>query len=335
MTKAEVLNIFVHMPKTAGERIKRNIQASLPKDSFIHASYSYFVEYYDIKGKAMAFYRGKDHFCEYMNSLNDREKEKITCIGGHDSYYGIHKLFKATPRYWMFVRDPLARTLSLYNYERTIYQNYNHYTNPLNVRQLHAYERIKDNFFINGKVPSFEEWLNETYDRKNPFYYSMTKNLKHLGFITDDNSERSILEGLKQFYFLGITERYDEDALFMYHQLNIKKMDADAHASTLYVTLKDLDSSLVRKINEKNERDIFLYQQAILENERFRTSKYYYLSVNEMKTQMRFYLLKLALYGRFKAIFNRFWLPIKSKLKTYRICIYIKKKINKKCIDAD
>lgn len=329
--KANILNIFVHIPKTAGERVKRNIEASLPQKSFIHANFSHFAHYYNINNKKKEFCKGEEHFVEYINSLTAQQKEKIRCVGGHDSYYGIHEFFKHQPRYLIFFRDPIARTISLYNYERTICKSYSDKKYPLNMRQEKALQRIRENFLINGQVPAFEEWLIEAYDKKIPFYYSMTKYLKHLKFFNDDTSERSILEGLRKFHFIGITERYNEDAFFLYHELGVKKFAFDAHASTPYVTASTLDSKVTEKIKELNETDIYLYQAAVNENDRFKKSNvYFHLSVKKIQDKEKMLLFKQALYSRISNIFIPFWIRLKLKLKSYSLFVYLNSKIPKK-----
>lgn len=335
MSKQKALNIFVHLPKTAGERINCNIEASLPKGSYIDSSHSYFVQYYDIKQKRKRFYEGKDHFESYIQALTERQKAKIRCIGGHDSYDGIHKLFVSHPKYMVFLRDPVARTLSLYNYERMICKNMAGFKGVLNLCQQKALERSNLHFLIEGREPSFEEWLMGAYDKKISFYYTMTRYLQHLGFLADA-CENSIKEALQKFYFIGITEQYDEDALFLYHEIGIKKFDSDAHVSTPYIRANDLDSSVIKKIKELNEKDIFLYQSALQINKKFKQSNsYFYLSIKKMQKKQKFFYLKKDWRNRFISFLNIFWDPFKKYLKQYSWCVYLNRKIKQSFLQQD
>jgi hypothetical protein len=329
--KDNVLNIFVHVPKTAGETFKSHIEASLSPKSFVRTSFNSFEHYYNIKRKEIAFYKGKENFIDYIHSLTDREKKEIQCLGGHDSYYGIHELFKRRPKYLVFFRDPVARTISLYNYERMVFGIFSNKKSSLNLCEEKSLKRIKDNFLIDNKRPTFEEWLFNAYDKKIPFYYSMSRYLKYLGFFNDVNSEKSMLEGLTKFYFIGIQERYNEDALFLYHELGVKKFAVDTNISTPYITVNSLDSRLIKKIKELNEADIFLYNASIKENDRFKHSNiYFYMSLKKIQIKKRLFLFRQALYSSIRIFFRPLWACLKLKLKSFSLFIYLHSKILKK-----
>src|SRR5262249_4113766 len=133
------------------------------------------------------------------------------------------------------------------------------------------------------KPPGFEEWLEEIYDQKFPFYYSMVRYLKTLGFIDGSNPD-SILEGLQKFYFIGITERYEEDAFYLFHELGVKRFPSDRNASTPYVSRNQLGRSVIERIGELNREDVVLYEMALKENARFRrTTDYFDMSVNKLR----------------------------------------------------
>ena len=204
----------------------------------------------------MKFYEGLDQFKTKITSLVEEERRGIRCIGGHDSYFGIHELFSQEPKYITFIRDPIDRTISLYNFEKTAWEIYanKHPSNPFEKTFLN---RLKDHFLIDGEVPDFETWLDTIYNQKHPFYLSMTKYLEHLGFSTDS---------LDQFAFVGITECYDDDVLFMYHELGVDRFYADKNTSTHFIVRQQLEDRVVEKIKEKNQDDLRLYQLAIEKN---------------------------------------------------------------------
>ena len=330
MDKPDILHILVHIPKTAGERIKRNIEASLPRNSFIHAHCSQFARYFDIPQKKNSFYQSKDHFLEYMNSLSPNQKRKIRCVAGHDSFYGIHQFFSHLPRYTVFLREPMARTLSLYNYERTIHHTYSVYKGPLNFRQEKASERINNNFLVNGRVPEFEEWLTESYDKKNPFYYSMAKYLKHLGFLAEGNNQTMQEEALDKFHFIGITEKYDEDAFFLYHEMGVGKFDFDPHASTPFLRLNDLNKQTINRMEEINAADASLYEAALRKNEEFKKRHpYFYKAVKKKQVQHKFFLFRQAIAHKLINFFHSIWFKIKLKLKCFPLLVRFNQKIKK------
>ncbi len=262
------LTIFVHIPKTAGETFKRNIEASYPKDQFVRTSFTYNEPYYDIKSEKMSFYESFEQFKSMVSSLSETQREAIRFIGGHDSYFGIDQLFPKKPTYMTFVRDPVDRTISLYNFERMAWDLYSEKQtgNPLDNA---FYKRLTENFLINDRVPSFEEWLDQCYDQKTPFYYSMTNYLKHLGFS----------DKLDEFEFVGITELHDEEVLFLYHQLEVTQFDADKNVSISFIRKKDLEPRVLKKVEEKNLADHQLYLLALEKNMTYKKNRPDYDSI--------------------------------------------------------
>lgn len=238
--------IFVHIPKTAGEVFKRNVEAAYPAGQCVRTSFSYFEPYYDIKQKRVKSYEGVDHFKQNILSLTEQERRKIRFIGGHDSYNGIHELFSQKSKYVTFIRNPVERTISLYNFERMVWDIYS--VKPvLNRLETTILKRLKDHFLIDGKVPEFEVWLDEAYDQKTPFYYSMTRYLEYLGF-----------SDLAQFSFVGITER-NEDMLYLYGELGVNRLCCDKNGSKPYIRSDQLEARVLEKIREKNQADLQLY----------------------------------------------------------------------------
>jgi len=262
MTTA-TLAIFVHIPKTAGEGFKRNIEASYSRNHFIRTSFTHFEPYYDIGQKKVKFYEGLNHFKTNIASLLEQDRKAIRCIAGHDSYFGIHELFPQEPKYITFIRDPIDRTISLYNFERTAWEIYSTHL-PFNPFEHNFLKRLQDHFLIDGKVPDFETWLEQIYNQKHPFYLSMANYLTHLGFSTDS---------LDQFAFVGITESYDEDALFLYHELGVSRFYADKNASTHFVIREQLEDRVLEKIKEKNQEDFRLYQLALEKNQELKNQR--------------------------------------------------------------
>lgn len=257
------MTIFVHIPKTAGEVFKRNIEASYSLNHFVRTSFTYCEPYYDISQKTVKFYEGKDHFKTNIASLLDQERKEIHCIGGHDSYFGIHELFTQESKYITFIRDPIDRTISLYNFERMAWGIYGQKP-PFNQLEENFLKRLKDHFLIEGEIPDFETWLEKIYDQRHPFYLTMTKYLQHLGFSTDS---------LDQFAFVGIIESYEEDVLFLYHELGVNRFYADKNKSTHFIKRQQLEERVLEKIKEKNQEDLRLYQLAVEKNQAFKKER--------------------------------------------------------------
>ncbi len=247
--KKPLLYIFVHIPKTSGEAIKRNIEQSIPKSAMMRASFEYSEYYFDVVKQQGAFFQGHEQFHHYIQSLSSKQKKRIRFLAGHNAYFGLHHHFPQPAKYITFIREPLARTLSLYNFETMAWALYAQKSSPLNPLEHGFLERLKNHFLINNQPPSFEAWLNQSYDQSIPFYHSMTNYLDALGFSHE------------AFDFIGLTEQHEQDALYLYNALGIKCKNADKNKSPQYVTLESLPPDVMATLIEKNAQDIAFYQK--------------------------------------------------------------------------
>lgn len=311
MYRHQDLQIFVHIPKTAGEVFKRNIESSLPPSQFVRTSFTFLEHYYDIKAKEIKFYKGEEHFKEYIGSLNESQISDIRYLGGHDSYYGIHHLFKRDARYTTFVREPIARTVSLYNYERWIYDFFSK-RKDLNVCEHNTLKLFSNEFLIDGRVPPFEEWLEAVYDQKNHFNYSMTRYLQHLKFLEKPVTDQALSEALTKFHFVGITEKYDEDSLFLYHPLSVNCFFSDKNVSPHYVSATKLHKSTLERIKSLNSDDLILYEAALKHNAMFKQkNKTFYPIVRSMTRKKKLYHCWREIKNFLKSLLRPMWRYLK------------------------
>jgi hypothetical protein len=258
------------MPKTAGHYFSSAIHHALRHDQILKASFNHSQGFINLKTNSEEFYNGKEHFIQYVNSLALQQKQKIQYIEGHDAFYGIHNIIASNARYFAFFRDPIARTVSLYNFERMVWEmlstkeNMDHFLMMLK-------KRIIDNFLVDGKVPAFEYWLHKIYKYNHQFYSSMSDYLEYLQYIDHKRDEGSFTEALSKFYFVGITEKFDLDSRYLFNLLNIKNPSGTVNNATPYVTLKSMSPSLINQIKDVNIDDFVLYQCALIENEKFKS----------------------------------------------------------------
>ena len=330
MNKA--LTILVHIPKTAGETFKHNVEKCLPPDQFLRTSFNYSEPYYDMQEKKIKFFNGKENFKRSIQNWTDQEKNRLKCIGGHDSYYGIHKLFEKQPKYVAFFREPISRTISLYNYERMAWEIYSNKKKPHTIFERDFLKRLNNFFLINHQIPTFEEWLNQRYNQECPFYYSMTRTLQSLHFLPESlptTLPRSILlEGLSKFYFLGTVATFDEDSAYLYHELGINQFAPNTNASPHYVKIETLEKRVIERIKELNQGDLLLYEMVCNENQKFKKKTKNFFSITQkVQRQKKWYLLKTKITNNVKLLFHHCLISIKEKLKRYQICVALNQKL--------
>jgi len=268
MSESDYVYIFPHLPKTAGEFFKCNVETNLRKH-LIRASFEHHEPFANYHTKQTDFYRGRDHFEDYIKSLPDDYKNNIHCVAGHDVYYGIHDLFPHPARYFTFFREPVSRTISLYNFERMAWGIYEHLPNPNHFQGI-LRKRITDHFLIDGMVPDFETWLDCGYGRRHTFYCSLSDSLQYLNFLDDKRDQASFENALNKFYFVGLTETFDEDAAYLYRLFCVRRFSGNENTSPAFVKLRDLSQAVINKIEALNMDDMLLYDCAIRANGLFK-----------------------------------------------------------------
>jgi hypothetical protein len=269
------LYVFSHIPKTAGAFFSKSIRFALPEDQAIRLGYNYSAEYLNLITQQREFSTNKEHFLTYLNSLSTDQKMKLKYIGGHDAYYGIHQIFREQARYLTFIRNPITRTISLYNFEIQICYDILK-MNDLDCFKIALKKRVTDNFLIDGEIPNFETWLHTIYKKKHIFYSSMSDFLQSLNYIDHKRDEKSFTEALNKFYFVGITERFESDAAFLFYQLKISKLRGGKNKSIAHVKLSNLSSSLINQIKDLNADDFLLYECAMKKNDHFKNYNHDY-----------------------------------------------------------
>jgi len=256
------LDIFVHIPKCAGGTVKRHIEWEYRESERFRPH----RRYKDVIMKALSaaeqaeweanptFIR-RSWISKHLRSLTDSQRRSIRCIYGHATYYGIHEAFDQEPRYFTFLREPVARFISLYNYMLTVR------TTP---DRLERYELLKED----GVLRSLEEWLEQA----NIGQFSMTSFLSQVhsaenllqSFCIPSQKDLEIAKNmLRDFYFVGLTEN-DDDIEFTYSRLGITKRLPDKNV------LRTKDTYIKPKSNEDAKRiirakcpfDVELYEYA-------------------------------------------------------------------------
>jgi len=235
------LYIFLHIPKTAGSTFAFHLKKNFTKNSLLHLSFENLH---------------KNKVKNILKSLKADEKAKIKVIYGHAAFFGIHEYFDREARYFTFFRDPVERAVSIYNHKRRLFDDYSN----LNALQK---ENLKNTLTVKGKAPEFEEWLERKFDtnRKNK-HLSVYGFMQMLGFLERKVDKNSIKKALRKFMFIGMTEHYNEDSLFLYQILNINKFFLSRNISSKHYEPK-ITSKIRQKIYAKSRLDKLIYDMAL------------------------------------------------------------------------
>ena len=260
----KILYVFLHMKKTGGTTFAHHIEKNLRPGEFL-----WFFRYYGDYERVS----NRTELKTKILSLSQRQRDKLKIIGGHSIYYGIDEwLPERDVRYVAFLREPIGRTISNYNFFRT---RINH---PHNDEQAEIFRRF---VMDAGRARNFNETLDYCAVLSNNMFKFLADHVYDT--YTDESvaepyvdqlKNQEILNKLKavldKFYFIGLTERSDSDLLFLYGKLGIKKFFADQNISRKFFQLGPDDNAMLKKIEEKNGLDRQLYDYAAGLNGKFR-----------------------------------------------------------------
>jgi hypothetical protein len=250
----------LHIPKTAGYTFRYHIQKNINNDEQLLLDYGPLG--LDVYNPPLDLNIYRSQCWKYLSSLSNVKKNKIKIVHGHIVPYGIHEFFKKPVRYFTFVRNPLERTVSVYNYLSNLYEK-------------EGREKEKSSYFnktllINKKIPNFYTWVEEKYDNKElKGHLTMCGHLKFNGYLKGSVlDESAIEEALNKFYFIGLTDNFSEEILYIYNKLKIHKYFIDQNISNKTFNYKNefLDKE---KILSKNIRDSYVYKYGSLLNKNF------------------------------------------------------------------
>jgi len=270
----EDLYIFLHIPKCGGTTIHHHIINNLSKHQYLELVDETF--------------ESKERIEQFICSLSESERKKIKVVFGHNVYYGIHKLFGREGKYITFLRNPVDRTISQYNYQKMI--------------------------LLRGKedITSFEEWILNGGQYMNVITGFLSKRLLQLNDYNETDFEK-IKTILDKFYFVGLVEN-DEDFLYLYYILGIDKFILRQNVSKKFFIPEDYVKTM-RFINKKIEHDKILYDYLLNLNNKFkRNNKDFDNIVNFMKQNQKnrilidstTYLMRNFLYNIYSGTYLRF-----------------------------
>lgn len=228
--------VFLHIPKNAGTTV----------NSILFSNYNYYRIYIPIViGRNSVDGLPKTIHCEDQDIVTIRKTvttigNQLDCIGGHIPF-GIHEYISKPCKYFTFLREPVDRSISQYNYAIM--------KNTLLARILERYD--------------FD--LSRVIEQKAAYQFMNDQTRMIIGSekvdIGIDEFEQA-KEVIKQhFVFVGTVGDFDKDILRLMKPLQWRHIPSQKENIGIYLEgKKSFDQNTIRLLKDANEYDIKLYE---------------------------------------------------------------------------
>ena len=248
------LYIFLHIPKTGGSTFRKHIEKNFSEEERL------LIAYHELRFNKKAPTKSDftKAFKKDFSKLSPRRKEKIKIIYGHEIPYGVHEFFQKPSRYIIFVRNPLKRALSLYNFFRTRYERE---TTSGRKRRHYKYQLL-----VGGKIPNFEKWLDTKFGISGSGVETTQQHLKSLGYLKGLKT-KNVKRMFEKFYFVGITQNLDRDMNYLFDEMSINRFFVRQNVSTKYVKKPSMKE--LKIIKEKTEISSYIFEEAKKQRKNF------------------------------------------------------------------
>jgi hypothetical protein len=272
MDTEDFIYIFLHVNKCAGTTICNHIEKQYARQEILALYYQQITNFLESKygniQKALGIEDPtiktpivkKEWIADLIQLMPASQINSIKIIYGHLAYYGIHEIFNKKPRYFTFIRNPISRTISHYNYLRS---------------QQPERQKFVKVMQDNGQIVPFEEWLKNEIPPTHPacnhmvwFFFQRFygENLNDYHFSPSEKDLEETKNRLKEIYFVGLTEN-PSDLDFIYNRLRIDNCLSDRNISQKYFVAEDYEKTK-DIIIAKNQLDWQLYNYAVELNDK-------------------------------------------------------------------
>lgn len=238
------LTIVLHIPKTAGTSLREEFRTNLKPEEWAFLNVPFEVET-DLGHQDTTEAQKK----WVAQTLAQRRGDPLHYLFGHWAYFGVDELLPdaGEPRYITFLREPVERVISMYFFSRRE-------PNSLSHREIH------DNNW------SLEDWFQNSQNVRR-----FNGQLRHLLLGSDatlmarrDLERADLEEGLRRLqamWFVGLTEKFNDDALFLRSYLGFRPRP-QADAANRGTNKKPVDGRVKAQIAAANRFDLELYAAA-------------------------------------------------------------------------
>lgn len=241
-----MLDIFIHIPKTGGTSFNRLIQDHYSKSriAFLHDDPEWSVE-------------------RLIDKCKDKN-QKIQIISGHFSY-GIHEYIERPYRYITILRNPIELVISLYDYIKSI--PLHQYYHLVVDKSLHEFISEQQFDIFTSNLQSKLLGLAAVF----PHFPALHNEVGVEDAVFPDQA--SVQQHLRRhFACIGVMEKYREclqpmrDALGWKRSPKLYKENSNPNRTSV----DTLERGIIEKIARKNSLDTQLYLMVV---ERWYTSK--------------------------------------------------------------
>lgn len=239
----EPLWIFLHVPRTGGNTLSEALAKKFPKEEVLLTSH---IRYHPEK-------------VDYS---------KLKFIFGHAAYYGIHeKVQDKEARYFTFLRDPAERQISHYNMkmqyekEHIPFEEWNR--NQVRNEMVHFLDlkfKGSESSSIRG-TKIFMPIIKKMNYRMVYAIHTLFFKIFRLNKRNDLRKLENAKKMLDLCWFVGLTEKSEEDFRSLINSMGIKKINLIRQGKSQKI-LK-LNDELRARIYKENPLDVELYNYAV------------------------------------------------------------------------
>lgn len=230
------LLIHLHIPKNAGTTLSRLIKlrlAAWPPSAWLH--HSAILGHYTVRGPVQARF-------DKIASLSDADKQRMRFFESHAAF-GVHEALPQPSTYFTLLRDPVARTLSMYDF--MLQDN----KRPMKMTLEHF---VSDKWF----------WPMFAVDNAQVRYLAGERG--ELPDVPFGEVTRAMLDTAKQrltehFILAGTIERFDESVVLLRRALGWKPLYyARSNVTRQRTPRESISDSTMDRIHDINQLDLEL-----------------------------------------------------------------------------
>ena len=252
----DTLYVFLHLPKCPGTTLAHHIRENFRPEQTVRLYVNEPMSFINPKTGRHQVLEDAGQIDAYLASLTESDKREVRVIYGHDVFYGVEKLFGRPARYITFLREPVGRNVSWYNFFRMMHEN----------RWPLDFPFARSILSESGEALEFEPWFANA-----PLHATVNNMLNHFmnRFLREGVSYENLgpehvaraKAVLGEFHVVGTTETFDRHVPALYAEMRIRKFFPDQNISTKYLTAEQIEQA-AEAIRARNQLDLELYEYA-------------------------------------------------------------------------